>query len=71
MPATRDAFWAAKIEGNRSRDRDTFVKLEEQGWRVAVVWECSMRGKDANSAAMIDRLSRWVRGAAREFEARG
>jgi DNA mismatch endonuclease (patch repair protein) len=71
LPRTRDAFWAAKIEGNRSRDRDARAQLEEQGWRVGVVWECSLRGKDANSAEMINRLARWVRGTARKFEARG
>ena len=71
LPATRAVFWAAKIEGNRSRDRDALAKLEEQGWRVAVVWECSLRGKNADSAAMINHLAQWVRGTARKFEARG
>lgn len=36
--ANRD-YWIAKIEGNRTRDRDTDAKLEEAGWVVIRVWE--------------------------------
>jgi DNA mismatch endonuclease (patch repair protein) len=45
MPATREDFWKAKLAGNAQRDERTLQKLKEQGWRVAVVWECALRGK--------------------------
>jgi len=32
-------FWAAKIEGNRARDRRNFAKLRRGGWRVLRIWE--------------------------------
>lgn len=43
MPKTRQEFWSAKFEGNVRRDakvRDEALRL---GWRVATVWECSLR----------------------------
>lgn len=32
-------FWAEKVDGNRSRDRDTDQRLAEAGWDVVRVWE--------------------------------
>lgn len=39
MPKTRRDFWANKIEGNRSRDRDTDERLSAAGLHVMRVWE--------------------------------
>jgi DNA mismatch endonuclease, patch repair protein len=44
LPATRTAFWQAKICGNRERDRRAASALAVAGWRVLVVWECALRG---------------------------
>ena len=44
IPNTRREFWAAKITGNRSRDEAAENRLLLMGWRVLVVWECSLRG---------------------------
>lgn len=44
LPTTRREFWDAKIASNRSRDERTTTALLESGWRVATVWECSLRG---------------------------
>jgi DNA mismatch endonuclease (patch repair protein) len=38
-PRANSAWWRAKIEANRARDRDTSARLAEQGWRVMRVWE--------------------------------
>lgn len=32
-------YWAAKLEGNVRRDRDTDSRLRTAGWTVARVWE--------------------------------
>jgi DNA mismatch endonuclease (patch repair protein) len=32
-------FWAEKVEGNRTRDRNTNERLAEAGWAVVRVWE--------------------------------
>ncbi|MFI2213762.1 very short patch repair endonuclease [Streptomyces sp. NPDC020141] len=33
------AYWAAKVERNRTRDLDTNQRLTEAGWAVVRVWE--------------------------------
>jgi DNA mismatch endonuclease (patch repair protein) len=38
-PKQNADWWREKIEGNRRRDADTDVKLEDQGWSVIRVWE--------------------------------
>ncbi len=45
LPATRTAFWAAKIEANRVRDVVAGARLQADGWRVMIVWECALRGR--------------------------
>ena len=42
-------FWKKKIEDNISRDQKKTEALEEQGWKVIVVWECELK-KDAELA---------------------
>ncbi|MFI1563881.1 very short patch repair endonuclease [Streptomyces sp. NPDC020490] len=39
VPATNRDFWVAKIEGNKSRDKETDRLLVEHGWFVVRVWE--------------------------------
>ena len=36
---TNTAWWKKKIDGNRSRDRDTDRRLREAGWVSIRVWE--------------------------------
>jgi len=45
QPQSNSAFWSAKIERNRIRDRKVTAELLERGWRVLVIWECSIRGR--------------------------
>jgi DNA mismatch endonuclease, patch repair protein len=45
VPSTRRDFWSNKIEGTRLRDERANRALEDAGWRVLTVWECSLRGR--------------------------
>jgi len=45
LPATRTDFWTAKITANRLRDERVINDLAKLGWRIAVVWECALRGR--------------------------
>ena len=58
-PATRPDFWSAKFDSNVQRDRRNAEMLRLQGWRVATVWECSLRGSAARATA--DRLEEWIK----------
>lgn len=44
-PSTRREFWVTKIGGNRRRDSANVRLLVERGWRVAIVWECGLKGR--------------------------
>lgn len=46
MPATRRAYWSAKLARNKSRDQRTGRALRRLGWDVLVVWECQTKSKD-------------------------
>lgn len=43
MPKTHIAFWQAKIERNRERDRQTQLQLASMGWHCVTVWECELK----------------------------
>ncbi len=55
------AFWRDKINGNRQRDDQQLKALSEQGWRVAVVWECALKGRyRRDSSDVIEQLADWL-----------
>lgn len=59
LPTGNRAFWQAKLEGNRRRDRSTIAKLRRLGWKVVVLWECEIE-RDLNNVgrkavAVIER----------------
>ncbi|NKD77979.1 DNA mismatch endonuclease Vsr [Haematospirillum sp. H1815] len=62
LPATRTAFWAAKIEGNRTRDQNVQQRLVAAGWRVLTIWECALKGRLRQDPGYLARqVSRWLR----------
>ncbi|HVZ06567.1 very short patch repair endonuclease [Rhodopila sp.] len=72
LPSTRAEFWSAKISGNRDRDFRTIAALREAGWRVLIVWECSLKGPGRLTVAeAVDFCAAFVRGGARDAELTG
>lgn len=53
VPRTNTAYWMAKIGRNVNRDAKNVRLLEQQGWSVAAVWECSLQ---RGTAALVRRL---------------
>ena len=45
-PKTRPQFWRDKIAGNIARDRRLREQLLSDGWRVAEIWECTLKGRE-------------------------
>lgn len=43
LPKSNQVFWKAKIERNRSRDREIRSNLEHVGWAVEEVWQCELK----------------------------
>ena len=71
-PSTRREFWREKINGNVERNQLQIRLLREQGWRIAVVWECALKGRSRLSDSEVgDRLEGWLRGCRSEVELEG
>ncbi len=72
LPSTRKEFWRNKIDQNRERDEKNIREYRELGWRVLVVWECSLKGKyrfDPDN--LIEYISDWIVGDSRYLELAG
>ena len=42
MPHSNVDYWESKIARNRERDELHRSKLESSGWRVQIIWECTI-----------------------------
>lgn len=61
LPQTRPEFWRLKLESNVKRDIISRKHLLAAGWRVATVWECSLRGQNKLPfEALVSELSKWI-----------
>ncbi|AKH68796.1 T/G mismatch-specific endonuclease [Spongiibacter sp. IMCC21906] len=60
-PSSRKDFWRKKLDANYERDERNVNALLVAGWRVAVVWECCLRGKHKRGDdSVADTLSDWL-----------
>jgi len=57
LPATRKRWWKAKLEGNRLRDMEALRELSSIGWRVMIMWECSVRQPGVVQAEALDEIA--------------
>lgn len=61
VPKTRAEFWLAKISDNMSRDMISHNRLLATDWRVAIVWECAIKGRSKQVfEAFINNLVDWI-----------
>jgi DNA mismatch endonuclease, patch repair protein len=63
LPASNRKFWRAKLNKNQTRDAVSLLSLLSAGWRVATIWECSLRGTVALQQLnrKMDVLSNWIK----------
>ena len=59
-PASNAEFWRNKFEENMARDRRNVEALLNLGWRVAVVWECSLKGRTADPGGVAELVRQWL-----------
>ena len=52
--------WKKKFSDNQQRDKRVLEKLLEDGWRVAVIWECATR-EDEIFENVITQLDYWIK----------
>ena len=61
VPETRTEFWTEKIAGTKVRDEYQHHQLNDAGWRVLVVWECALKGREKRTLEEIaDELATWL-----------
>lgn len=59
-PKTNTDYWLPKIQRNILRDDENKRVLEQQGWKVIVVWECQLKG--ANKVETLENLIKNIKG---------
>ncbi len=62
LPKSNTEFWRKKIERNRNRDNENFIKLRAEGWHVVVLWECQLSRQNffITMQALDYRLSHYL-----------
>jgi DNA mismatch endonuclease (patch repair protein) len=72
LPATRQEFWKAKLDANAETDLKVIRHLIRAGWRVLIVWECSLKGRTRRpSDWVLDRISGWLESGKGHIEIAG
>ena len=60
--------WKKKFSDNQQRDKRVETQLKEEGWRVAVIWECTTRDIKVFKT-VINQLNVWIKtGDSQYFE---
>jgi len=57
-PSSNAAFWADKFVQNVARDNRNVVDLKKMGWRVAIIWECTVRVQAPSEA--VAAIEHWL-----------
>ncbi|MBR1161004.1 very short patch repair endonuclease [Bradyrhizobium elkanii] len=57
-PSSNKEFWRRKFNETVKRDERNRLALRRLGWRIAIVWECSVKNNGANVVA--ERLKNWL-----------
>lgn len=61
-PKTEAAFWRNKIVGNMARDLRVREQLRSDRWRIAEVWECTLKGPERRTEGEVQgQLDRFIR----------
>lgn len=62
FPKTNQSFWRKKFERNRERDAENMQFYREQSWRICLVWECAIRGKNSRRKIdlVTDQIIKWL-----------
>lgn len=71
-PKTRAEFWRQKIGRNCENDEAAVSELRALGWRVAIVWECALKGRQRlDGQEVIRSLATWIRSDRVSLDVRG
>ena len=60
IPSSNRDFWLNKLNSNVARDQAVVNKLLESGWRIATVWECSLKTQNDVDIS-VEKLAEWLK----------
>jgi len=61
IPEANRDFWEKKLRGNALRDSQNISELESKGWRVKIIWSCSLKNKKKfASSDCVDAIVDWI-----------
>lgn len=52
-PKSNIEYWTKKFQLNLDRDKKNYQALINLGWKIIIVWECSLRGKSKLSESTL------------------
>lgn len=60
-PSSNKDFWRTKILNNKRRDVANKKKILSSGWRLLVIWECSLKRKNKiHQQKVIEIAEQWL-----------
>ena len=72
VPKSHREFWERKFVANRRRDERVTALLQKMGWRVMIVWECSLIGRLAlRPEEVVEKVRVWLMGTTEREEIAG
>lgn len=72
LPKSRTDFWETKIHGNINRDSLHLEELANAGWRVALIWECALKGgKRLEEHTLLESVASFINGNSNLLIVRG
>ncbi|MFA5982545.1 MAG: DNA mismatch endonuclease Vsr [Methylococcaceae bacterium] len=66
LPKTRPEFWARKFARNCLRDQKVLYQLKILGWRVGIIWECSLTKTYRDTT--VQHLAAWLHSHSEYYE---
>lgn len=72
LPKSNIEFWNKKITRNIEIDANAKQHLKNLNWRVAIIWECSLKGRtkiDFNF--LISQIDNWLKSSTDFLEIKG
>lgn len=61
LPKSNTEFWKTKLEKNTVRDAKNYYDLSQQGYSIAVVWECALKNKrPAEIDQLLNKIVHWM-----------
>lgn len=70
-PKTRPDFWKNKIDKNVLNDQKVIKELTSLGWRICIVWECSIKGVHKDHFAIPRKIGKWLKSDKQFMEIEG